>query len=213
MSNEFTLNAETRSDLGKGASRRLRRLENKVPGVLYGTEKEPTSVSFQANELTKALENEAFYSHILTLVLDGNEEQVVLKDLQRHPAKGHAVHADFLRIDTTHKINMHVPLHFINEDVCHGAKMQGGTISHQMTDVEITCLAKDLPEYFEIDMTNVEAGNVLHLSDITLPEGVEIPELAHGDDHNHPIVTVIIPRGESEADEDGDAAEEAPAAE
>ena len=210
MSNEFKLNAEIRSDLGKGSSRRLRRLENKVPCVLYGTEKEPTSISLLAKELTKVLENEAFYSHIITLVIDENEEQVVLKDLQRHPAKGHAVHADFLRIDTTHKINMHVPLHFINEDVCHGAKMQGGSISHQMTDVEISCLAKDLPEYFEIDMTDVQAGTVLHLSDITLPEGVEIPELAHGDDHNHPIVTVIVPRGEST---DDDAAEEAPAAE
>ncbi len=211
MSNEFILNAEMRSDLGKGSSRRLRRLENRVPCVLYGTEKEPTSISLLAKELTKVLENEAFYSHVLTLVIDGNEEQVVLKDLQRHPAKGHAVHADFLRIDTTHKINMHVPLHFINEDVCHGAKMQGGSISHQMTDVEISCLAKDLPEYFEIDMTDVQAGTVLHLSDITLPEGVEIPELAHGDDHNHPIVTIIIPRGES-ADDD-EATEEAPAAE
>lgn len=124
MSNEFSLTAETRSDLGKGASRRLRRLEGKVPAVLYGTEKEPTSISLAENELKKALENEAFYSHILTLTLDGNEEQVVLKDLQRHPAKGHAVHADFLRVDATHKIHMHVPLHFINEDVCHGSKMQ-----------------------------------------------------------------------------------------
>ncbi|OUS31746.1 50S ribosomal protein L25/general stress protein Ctc [Gammaproteobacteria bacterium 45_16_T64] len=204
MSNEFTLNVEARSDLGKGASRRLRRLENKVPAVLYGTDKTPTSVSLRANELSKALENEAFYSHILTLILDGVEEQVVLKDLQRHPAKGHAVHADFLRIDATHKIHMHVPLHFLNEEACVGVKTQGGKITHLMTDIEVSCYAKDLPEYFEVNMAEIEAGTTLHLSDVTAPEGVEIIELTHGDDHNHPIVTVIAPKG---SDEDEDAAE------
>ncbi|PCJ45017.1 MAG: 50S ribosomal protein L25/general stress protein Ctc [Moraxellaceae bacterium] len=205
MSNAFTLEAELRNDLGKGSSRRLRRLEGKVPAVLYGTDKEPTSVSLRANELTKALENEAFYSRILTLIVDGTEEQVVLKDLQRHPAKGFALHADFLRIDTTHKIHMKVPLHFLNEETCVGVKNNGGKANHLMTDVEVICLAKDLPEYLEVDMAAVDVGDVLHLSDIAVPAGVEIIELTHGDDHNHPVATVIQPRGEKE---DEDAADE-----
>lgn len=201
MSAEFELNAELRTDLGKGASRRLRRLQNKVPAVLYGADKDPQAISLKANELDKALLNEAFYSHILTINLDGKAEQAVIKDLQRHPAKPIILHADFQRIDATHEIHMSVPLHYINEEKCKGVKLQGGKISHQMTEVEITCLAKDLPEYLEVDMTEVEVGTILHLSDIGLPEGVRIIALTQGDDHDLPIATVQTPKGGSDEDE------------
>lgn len=207
MSNEFTLTAETRELHGKGSSRRLRRLEGKVPAVLYGADKAPTSISLLANEVAKATDHEAFYSHVLTLVLDGNEEKVVVKDLQRHPAKGHVMHADFQRVDETHKLHMSVPLHFINEEQCVGVKMQGGKITHQMAEVEVQCLAKDLPEYLEIDMADVNTGTVLHLSDIALPEGVEIMALIQGDDHNLPIASVNSPKG-AKGDDEEEASEE-----
>ncbi len=204
MSNEFSLTAETRSDLGKGASRRLRRLEARVPAILYGGNQEPTPISILSKEINKAVENEAFYSHVLTLNLDGTEVKAVLKDLQRHPAKNLVVHADFQRIDDTHKINMHVPLHFINEDKCVGVKQQGGTISHLIAEVLVSCLAKDLPEYLEVDLGPLKAGTTLHLSDIPLPEGVELVELSHGEDHDLPVAAVNLPRGASSDAEEGD---------
>jgi large subunit ribosomal protein L25 len=206
MSDEFTLTAESRAAQGKGASRRLRRLEGKIPAILYGADKEPTPISLLANQVAKAIENEAFYSHVLTLVLDGREEKAVIKDMQRHPAKGFVMHADFQRVDATHKLTMQVPLHFVNEEKCHGTKMQGGTINHQMAEVEVQCLAKDLPEYLEVDMTKIEVGQTLHLSDIPLPAGVEIPVLQQGPDHDLPIVSVNAPKGGS-SDEESEASE------
>ena len=209
MSDVFTLTAETRAAQGKGASRRLRRLEGKVPAILYGADKEPTPITLLANEVAKATENEAFYSHVLTLVLDGKEEKAVIKDMQRHPSKGFVMHADFQRVDATHKLTMHVPLHFINEDKCHGAKLQGGSINHQMAEVEVQCLAKDLPEFLEINMIDMKVGDTLHLSDIKLPAGVEIPFLQQGPDHDLPIVSVNAPKGGSSDDEEeGEGTEE-----
>lgn len=214
MSNEFSLNAEPRSDEGKGASRRLRRLQNKVPAVIYGGTDAPQSISLSANELNKALSNEAFYSHILTLNLEGKEQQAILRDLQRHPAKPVVLHADFQRIDANQKIHMNVPIHFINEDTCVGVKLQGGTISHQLTEVEVNCLPKDLPEYIEVDMEKLELDASLHLSDITMPEGVEIIALTHGAAHDLPVANVHATRvsveeAPTEAADSG-AADEAP---
>jgi len=194
MSNEFIIEATNRSDLGKGASRRLRR-ENRVPGIIYGADKEPSSISVVSKELVKALENEAFYSHILTLKLEGTDVQVVLKDLQRHPAKNVPMHVDFQRVDATHKLHMHVPLHFLNEDRCVGVKSSGGIVSHLMTEVEVVCLAKDLPEFIEVDVANLELGSSLHLSDLKLAAGVEIRALQLGADHDLPVVSVIATRG------------------
>ena len=210
MSNEFTIEAHSRNDLGKGASRRLRRLENRVPGILYGADKTPTPISVLGKDLSKSLESEAFYSHILTMNLDGSDVKVVLKDLQRHPAKGHPIHVDFQRIDATHKLHMHVPLHFLGEEKCVGVKTGGGIISHLMNEVEVVCLPKDLPEYLEVDVADLELGSSLHLSDIKLPAGVEIRALQMGADHDQPIVSVITTRA-GVADEGGEAAE--PAAE
>ncbi|MGB3622053.1 50S ribosomal protein L25/general stress protein Ctc [Ketobacter sp. MCCC 1A13808] len=210
MSNEFTINAQSRGEAGKGSSRRLRRLENRIPAIVYGANKDPQQVSVEFKDMVKALENEAFYSHVLTLVVDGNSEQVVLKDLQRHPAKSIPVHADFQRVDTTHKLHMNIPLHFLNEDKCAGVKQSGGVIAHQMAEVEVTCLAKDLPEYIEIDVENLEMGSVIHLSDIKLPAGVEIRALQLGEDHDLPVVSVSAPRGgaDEEAGDDEESATE-----
>ena len=206
MSDEFIVNAELRADQGKGASRRLRRLENKVPAILYGVDgKDPVALSLKDNEIKKSLTNEAFYSHILTIQYDGKEESAILKDLQRHPARGDVMHADFLRVTKDQAIHVNAPLHFINEDTCKGVKLGGGTISHQMVEVEIICLPGDLPEYIEVDMLDVDVETIVHLSDLVLPKGVTIAALQHGEDHNLPVASVHKAKGAS--DDDADEAE------
>ncbi|ERP90665.1 MAG: 50S ribosomal protein L25 [Alcanivoracaceae bacterium] len=209
MSNEFLLNAEIRSDAGKGASRRLRRLQDRVPGILYGGEAEPQMISVELRELKKALENEAFYSHILTLKVDGKDVQAVLRDLQRHPAKGVPTHADFLRVDKTHKITMNVPLHFINEAGSIGVKKQGGEIQHNISEVEVSCLPQDLPEFIEVDMAEVEMNAIVHLSDLKLPKGVELTQLALGDDHDQPVAAIHAPKVRASESDDEEGGEEA----
>jgi large subunit ribosomal protein L25 len=178
----FALNAEVRSDLGKGASRRLRRNENLVPAVVYGGEKAPQSISLLAKDLAKLLENEAAFSHVLALNVAGAAESVVIKALQRHPSKGYVVHADFVRVVAGQKLNAHVPLHFINEASSVGVKQQGGEVSHTISEVEVSCQPQDLPEFIEVDLAKVEVGQIVHLSDIKLPKGVELVALAHGND-------------------------------
>jgi large subunit ribosomal protein L25 len=182
MTVEFALNAEVRSDLGKGASRRLRRNVAMVPAVIYGGEKTPLSISLLAKELAKLLENEASFSHVLTLNVAGSNESVLIKALQRHPAKGHVLHADFIRVVAGQKLTAHVPLHFINQETSVGVKQQGGEVSHVLAEVEVSCLPKDLPEFIEVDMAAVEVGQIIHLADLKLPQGVELVALAHGND-------------------------------
>ena len=182
MTVEFALNAEVRSDLGKGASRRLRRNVSMVPAVIYGGDKAPQSISLLAKDLAKLLENEAAFSHVLTLNVAGTNESVVIKALQRHPAKGFVLHADFQRVVAGQKLTAHVPLHFINEATAVGVKQQGGEISHTISEVEVSCLPKDLPEFIEVDMAAVEVGQTVHMSDLKLPKGVELVALAHGND-------------------------------
>ncbi len=203
MSVSFDIDAVSRGDAGKGASRRLRR-EGLVPGIVYGGHKDPTMISVKHNELIRHLEDEAFYSHILSLTLDGNAESVVLKDLQRHPAKPFVMHVDFQRITAKDAIRMNVPLHFTNEDKCPGVKM-GGTASHNITEVEIHCLPKDLPEFIAVDMAEVEMGQTIHVSDLVMPEGVE---LSHTLDPHAPVVSVQGARAE-EGEDSGTAEEEA----
>ena len=178
----FALNAEVRSDLGKGASRRLRRNESLVPAVIYGGEKPAQSISLLAKDLAKLLENEAAFSHVLTLNVAGVNESVVIKALQRHPAKGFVLHADFVRVVAGQKLSAHVPLHFINEATSVGVKQQGGEVSHTISEVEVSCQPQDLPEFIEVDLAKVEVGQIVHLSDIKLPKGVELVALAHGND-------------------------------
>jgi len=198
MSASFTLNAISRADEGKGASRRLRRLENKVPAVIYGGANPAQSISLELRELVKALESEAFYSHVLTVNIDGQPQQAVIKALQRHPAKGTPMHADFLRIDATHKLTIRVPVHYLNQDTCVGVKLEGGELAIQATELEIACLPADLPEYLEVDLKDVHIGTTLHISDIKLPKGVEVPALALGHDHDQPIANVHKSRVEDD---------------
>jgi len=190
--NQFALNVQLRNDSGKGASRRLRRLEGLVPAVLYGGDAAPQNISLKSNELKKALENEAFYSHILTLNIEGQAVRAVLKDLQRHPQKTVVTHADFQRISDNVEIHMHVPLHFINEATCVGVKTQGGEIQHNLAEVEILCLPKFLPEFLEVDLAEIGLNQIVHLSDLKLPEGVKLVALQHGDDQA--VVSVHAPR-------------------
>ena len=211
MSESYVIEAQPRTDQGKGASRRLRR-ENLVPGVIYGAGKDPVSISVIHNQLMHQLENEAFYSHILTVNLGGKEEQAILKDLQRHPSKQAVLHIDLLRVSANEAIRVNVPLHFINEDKCAGVKA-GGLAAHSITEVEVSCLPKDLPEYIEVDVIDLDVDDSLHLSDIKLPEGASLVELSHGEGHDQSVVAIHLPRGahEEEAGEESEAA--APAAE
>jgi len=192
----FTLNAQDRTNEGKGASRRLRRLEAKVPAVIYGGTAPAQSISLELRELVKALENEAFFSHILTINVDGKPQQAVIKALQRHPVKNVPLHADFLRVDANQKLVRKVPLHFLNQDTCIGVKVGGGEITHYTSEVEISCLPADLPEFIEVDMIAVDVGKTLHLSDLVLPKGVEIPSLALGHDHDQPVANVHASKAE-----------------
>ncbi len=191
---QFTVTASVRSDMGKGASRRLRRESGNVPAILYGGKEEPTNLALAEKDLLKLLENESFFSTILDLNIDGTPARAILKDLQRHPAKPQLLHADFQRVVDDQPIKIRVPLHFINEDKCAAIKM-GGKASHSQNEVEILCLPKDLPEYLEVDMKDVEVGQIVHLSDITLPEGVQIAALRLGADHDQAIANIARKRG------------------
>lgn len=195
---DFKLDATARNDLGKGASRRLRRLAGQVPGVVYGGTVAPISVSVSHNELLKHLEHEAFYSHIISLNVDGVAQDVILKDLQRHPAKPLVLHADFLRIDKSTRLTTHVPLHFINEATCKGVKIQGGKVVHNLTQIDVSCLPHNLPEFIEVDLANAEVGTIIHISDLKLPSGVTSVALAHGADHDLAVATIVKPKGATE---------------
>ncbi|KTT05345.1 50S ribosomal protein L25 [Pseudomonas oryzihabitans] len=202
---DFTLNAEVRSDLGKGASRRLRRNAGNVPAVIYGGDKAPTSITLVGKDLAKMLESEAAYSSVITLKVDGNNESVLVKALQRHPSKGYVLHADFLRVVAGQKLTAHVPLHFMNQETSVGVKQQGGEILHTINEVEVSCLPKDLPEFIEVDMAKVELDQTVHLSDLKLPAGVELVSLAHGSDL--PVASIHLPRIREEAAGEEGAAE------
>ena len=201
MSTDFTLHAKGREDTGKGASRRLRRLDGEIPAIVYGGKKDPVMLTLLHKDVAKALENEAFYSHIVSLDVDGSSEDVILKDVQRHPAKKLILHLDFLRVSKTTKLHTKVPLHFINEDVSVGVKTGGGIVAHTMTELDIMCLPKDLPEYIEVDMSDVELGQIVHISNIKLPKGVESVALSHGSDHDLSVATINKPKAAPIEDE------------
>jgi large subunit ribosomal protein L25 len=203
MSNDlFVINAELREDEGKGASRRLRR-EDKVPAILYGDDKKPQPLTLKHSEVIAHLENEAFYSHILTLVANGKKQRAILRDIQRHAYKPKVLHMDFQRVNSRVEIHMNVPLHFINEETCVGFKA-GGIVSHQMNEIEITCLPKDLPEFIEVDIQDLDRGESIHISEIALPKGVASVALSHGEEHDLPVVSILNRGGADEAaDEEG----------
>jgi large subunit ribosomal protein L25 len=191
---KFEVEAEVRHEIGKGASRRLRR-EEKVPAVIYGGGKQAVSLTLEHKKIAKALEVEAFYSHILTLKTGTESERVILKDVQRHPFKPRITHVDFQRVRADEKLHMHIPLHFHGGETAPGVKA-GGLISHIQSDVEVSCLPDNLPEYLELDISTMELNQILHLSDIKLPKGVEILALSH--DNDLPVVSIHLPRAEEE---------------
>ena len=204
MSIKLKLDTELRTEKGKSASRRLRRTQKKVPAIVYGGKKDPQSLTVVEKDFEKALQNEAFFSQVVEINVSGKSEKVVLKDLQRHPAKSRIMHADFLRVDDKVQLKINVPIHFINEEKCHGVKMEGGLIQHQATDIEIQCLPADIPEYVSVDMVDIKIGEIVHLSDITLPEGVVSVALALGEDYDLAIASVVAPKGgASDEDEEG----------
>ena len=208
--NQFEVIAEARDALGKGASRRLRRT-GRLPGVLYGAGKAPVSISLETSRVSKQMENEAFFSHILAVRVGGEEAQAVVKDLQRDPATSQILHLDLQRVSSTEELHMRVPLHFMNEEDSPGRR-HGGVINHLMVDVEIGCLPRDLPEYLEVDMSGLDVGDSLHLSELVMPERVRLMALVHDPDNDQPVVTVQHPQkleavaeaeGEEAAEEEG----------
>ena len=205
------LNAELRTDKGKGASRRLRRNADMIPAILYGAGKDPLSLTLAHKDIHKACENEAFFSHIITINADGDSQQAIIKDLQRHPAKDRIMHADFLRIQMDQAITVEVPLHFLNEDSCLGVRQGGGNVSHNMASIEISCLPGDLPEYIEVDIGDLDLGDAIHMSGLRLAEELSIPSLQQGADHDHVVVSVNAPKRAEELDEEAAPAEDAPA--
>ena len=199
----FTLDATVRTDLGKGASRRLRR-EDKVPGIIYGGEEAPVSITLDHNKVNNSADFEAFYSHVLTLNVDGKATEVLVKDMQRHPYKPKITHIDFQRVIAGQDVHTNVPIHFINEDKSAAIKA-GGIAEHHVNEIEVTCQPKDLPEFIEVDIANVEMDQTLHLSDVTLPAGVKSVELGKDDEaHDLAVVTVKPAPKAAETDEDGE---------
>ena len=201
----FKLDASVRTDLGKGASRRLRR-EDKLPGIIYGGEEAPVSITLDHNKVNNSADFEAFYSHVLEINLDGKVVEVLVKDMQRHPFKPKITHIDFQRVIAGQDVHTNVPLHFVNEEKSAAVKA-GGIAEHHVTEIEVTCLPKNLPEFIEVDMAGVEMGQTLHLSDLTLPAGVSSVELAKNDEaHDLAVVTVKPAPKAAEAEEDGEEA-------
>jgi len=208
MKTSFELTAEFRKAEGKGASRRLRGT-GKVPGILYGGHLEPAALALDHQRLLLALDNERFYSTIIAIKIDGKTQPVILKDLQRHPAKNQVLHIDLQRVLDNEKIRMTIPLHFKGASIAPGVKTGGGVVSHLLNDVEVACLPKDLPEFLEIDMSAMNMNDMKRLSDIPLPAGVELVLLSHGRDEA--VVSIHHPRAE-EVEAPTAAAEAAPAA-
>jgi large subunit ribosomal protein L25 len=195
MSNVFEFVAESRGQSGKSAARRSRRQGN-VPAIIYG-HGEPQMLVLNHNEVVKHLEHEAVYSHVLDVTVDGKTEKAILKGVQRNPARFQILHLDFFRVDMSEMVKVHVPLHFINEHVSVGSK-KGGIVAHSMVDVEISCLPSSLPEYIEVNLANLDIGESLHLSDLVLPNGIEIPALSQGEDHNLPVASMMASRASKE---------------
>lgn len=195
MSISFELAAEERTQTGTGASRRLRR-ENKLPAVLYGGGKDPQSITLDHETVLHQAENESFYSQILTINIGKNKERAIIKEVLRHPYKPKLVHIDLQRVSDTEKVRVNVPLHFVGEDKAPGVKLSKGIVNHLMTNIEISCLAKDLPEFIEVDLSELKENESAHVSDIKLPAGIEIPALATGNDQ--PVASIHVPRGVGE---------------
>lgn len=211
MPQSIELNASLRTELGTGASRRLRRQGENLPGIIYGGDDAPQPVVLSANEFTKAMQQEAFFSQIVNVRVDGADQQALVRDLQLHPVNEKVLHVDFLRVAADRAIQTNVPLHFVNEAKCVGVRTGGGSIAHNLVDVEVSCLPKDLPEFIEVDLAALEVGQALHLSDLNMPEGATVVALGYGEDHDISVVSVQPPRGGSaEVEEEEEEAQAEP---
>lgn len=200
MAHSFEFTVENREKMGKGVAKRLRREQKRIPAIIYGAKKPEKHVTLSHNDVIVALSNEAIYSHILTLKFeDGKTEKVVLKDMQRNPgSQVKILHLDFLRISAKEKLTMTVPLHFINQEVAPGVKAEGGTVSHLMNELEITCLPSDLPEYIEVDIAELKLNESIHISRIALPKGVALATPVQDEAHDSAVVTIFMPKAEKE---------------
>lgn len=205
MSSVFEFEAVSRGSAGTASAKAVRRNGN-VPGVIYGGSTEPELIELNHNEVSKKLANEAVFSHVLQLNVEGRVQNAILKDMQRHPAKDNIIHMDFMRVNMKEKIKVHVPLHFLNEEDSLGVKA-GGVVTHSLVEVEVSCLPGDLPEYIEVDLIDVEIGGSVHLTDLIVPKGVEILALSHGENHNLPVAQIVKTRGPAEEEESEDAIE------
>jgi len=210
MSKTLQLEATTRTDMGKAASRRLRHAD-KIPAIVYGADKAPQLITLDQKKVMKALENENFFTQILTLKIEGKTEQVILKDLQRHVCKPKILHMDLQRIKATEKVTMNIPLHFVGEDTAPGIK-QGGVLSRAVSEVEVRCLPADLPTFIEVDIAKMELNDVIHLSDLKLSKGIELLALAQGEEYDQPVVTLHMARIAEEAPVEEEAVTEEEAA-
>ncbi len=205
MATQHVIQATDRKDQGKGASRRLR-LTGQVPAVVYGGHREPQSIQILHNTVLLASQHEWFYASILDLDVDGKSERVLLRDLQRHPFKAQILHLDFQRVSEDEALNVKVPLHFLNQEKSPAGKTSGVVITHELNEVEISCLPKDLPEFLEVDLSNLSEGDVVHLSELKLPAGVSIPALKLGKEHDIALVIARQPRVEAEGPAEGEPA-------
>ena len=211
MAEEFDLIAEIREDQGKGASRRLRH-EGKVPAIIYGAGRPPRALVFDHNKVLRQLENESFYSSVLNIKVGEKSQAVILKDVQRHPAKPQIMHMDFQRVQAHETLRVNVPLHFIGEDDAPGVKLQKGVVTHNVVDIEIECLPGNLPEYIEVDCSGLEIGDSLHLSDLKAPSGVKLVDLLNFEnmdeeeraEADQTVVMIAAPRVEAEEGEEGE---------
>ncbi|MFB0936887.1 MAG: 50S ribosomal protein L25/general stress protein Ctc [Propionivibrio sp.] len=199
---KFELNAQARTLQGSGASRRLRRA-NKVPGIIYGGSAAPEMIEIPHNDLLLALRKEAFHSSVISIKLDGKVQTVLLRDSQMHAYKPLVLHVDFQRVDATHAVHQKVPLHFVNADLAPGVKIGGGTVSHAMTEVDVSCLPQDLPAFIEVDLKELQAGQTLHVSQLVYPKGVK--PVMHGSD-DPVVVAITAKRAVAEESAEGEAA-------
>lgn len=207
---EHKITATARGDEGKGASRRLRRA-GYVPAVVYGGHAEPQSIQLEHNSLWHISQNEWFYSAILELDVDGQSQKVLLRDMQRHPFKAQIMHLDFMRVSENETLRVKVPLHFLNQEKSPAGKAAGVVITHELNEVEVSCLPKDLPEFIELDLSDLKVGDIIHLSQIKLPAGVTIPELKLGKEHDVAVVIAKHARVEAEPAAEGEVSAEVPA--
>ena len=211
MTDQITLNADLRERTGTNKAREIRNVDGMVPAIVYGDEKETLNIKLKLNELTKASENELFYTQVLLIKTEGKEEKVVLKELQRDPAKGKFLHADFQRVSSKTKLKVIIPVNFVNEEECAGVKVDGGVVAKAIREIEIMCLAGNIPESIDVDIENLNLGDSIRLTEISLPEGSEIPGLT--DETDQMVVSVNAPKAVEEDPiieddlEDGEVAE------